>query len=54
MQLEGLTNSSTISTNEKNAQGGVHITSEDKADLKAFLLSLSDSSLINNPDFWNQ
>ncbi|HAT67182.1 MAG TPA: cytochrome-c peroxidase, partial [Flavobacteriaceae bacterium] len=34
-------------------EGGVHLSEEDKADLKAFLLSLSDPSFINNPDFQN-
>ena len=32
-------------------QGGVQLTPEEKADLKAFLLALTDSSFINNPDF---
>lgn len=31
--------------------GGVDLTPQEKADLKAFLLALTDSSLINNPDF---
>jgi cytochrome c peroxidase len=33
------------------ASGGVQLSAQDKADLKAFLLSLSDDSFINNPDF---
>ena len=32
-------------------QGGVQMTPQEKADLKAFLLSLTDSSFINNPDY---
>jgi cytochrome c peroxidase len=49
---EGLVYSPTIDPLMKAiARGGVHLTEEDKADLKAFLLSLSDSSFINNPDF---
>jgi cytochrome c peroxidase len=38
---------------KKVGEGGVHLSEEDKADLKAFLLSLSDPSFINNPDFQN-
>ncbi len=49
---EGLVFSETIDPLMKNvAEGGAHLTEEDKADLKAFLLSLSDPSFINNPDF---
>jgi len=52
---EGLQSSSTIDPlMKKVAQGGVHLTEQDKADLKAFLLSLSDYEFINNPDFQNQ
>ena len=52
---EGLQNSATIDPlMKKVAEGGVHLTPEDKADLKAFLLTLSDPSFINNPDFQNQ
>ena len=29
------------------------LTDQDKADLKAFLLTLSDQSFVNNPDFSN-
>lgn len=48
----GLTNSSTIDPLMKKVnQGGVNLNPQDKADLKAFLLSLSDPSFINNPDF---
>jgi cytochrome c peroxidase len=36
---------------KKVKQGGVNITNKDKADLKAFLLSLSDNDFINNPNF---
>jgi len=51
---EGLQNSPTIDPlMKKVAQGGVHITTQEKADLKAFLLSLSDYEFINNPDFQN-
>lgn len=49
---EGLVYSPTIDPLMKTiAAGGVHLTEPDKADLKAFLLSLSDASFINNPDF---
>lgn len=52
---EGLQNSSTIDPlMKKVAQGGVHLSAQDKADLKAFLLSLSDYEFINNPNFLNQ
>lgn len=51
---EGLKNSSTIDPlMKKVAQGGVGLIQQDKADLKAFLLTLSDSQFINNPDFIN-
>ena len=49
---EGLVYSPTIDPLMKAiSRGGVHLTEPDKADLKAFLLSLSDPSFINNPDF---
>lgn len=49
---EGLVFSETIDPLMKAvAQGGVQLSEEDKADLKAFLLSLSDPEFINNPDF---
>ena len=49
---EGLVYSVTIDPLMKAVnEGGVHLSPEDKADLKAFLLSLSDESFINNPDF---
>ena len=52
---EGLKNSATIDPlMKKVAQGGVGLTDKDKADLKAFLLSLSDYEFINNSDFTNQ
>ena len=52
---EGLKNSSTIDPlMKKVAQGGVGLTDQDKADLKAFLLTLSDFEFINNPVFLNQ
>ena len=49
---EGLQNSPTIDPLMKNlSQGGVQLSTEDKADLKAFLLTLSDPSFVNNTDF---
>jgi cytochrome c peroxidase len=49
---EGLVYSPTIDPLMKAvSRGGVQLTESDKADLKAFLLSLSDPSFINNPDF---
>ena len=36
---------------KKVSQGGVQLSAQDKADLKAFLLSLSDTEFISNPDF---
>jgi cytochrome c peroxidase len=49
---EGLQNSSTIDPlMKKIAEGGVQLSDEDKADLKAFLLTLSDSSFVDNPEF---
>ena len=49
---EGLQFSETIDPLMKQvAQGGVQLSDQDKADLKAFLLTLSDPSFINNPDF---
>lgn len=51
---EGLQNSPTIDPLMKAVNdGGVHITDDEKTDLKAFLLSLSDDEFINNPDFQN-
>jgi cytochrome c peroxidase len=51
---EGLQNSPTIDPLMKQiAQGGVQLSDQDKADLKAFLLSLSDPSFVNNPAFQN-
>jgi cytochrome c peroxidase len=51
---EGLQNSTTIDPLMKQInQGGVQLTTQEKADLKAFLLSLSDSSFISNPNFQN-
>jgi cytochrome c peroxidase len=51
---EGLQDSPTIDPLMKQIeQGGVQLTAQEKADLKAFLLSLSDPSFINNPDFQN-
>ncbi len=49
---EGLQNSSTIDPLMKQIdQGGVQLSDQDKSDLKAFLLTLSDPSFINNSDF---
>ena len=49
---EGLQNSPTIDPLMKNIdQGGAQLSAEDKASLKAFLLTLTDESFINNPDF---
>jgi cytochrome c peroxidase len=49
---EGLQRSSTIDPLMKNIDnGGVQLSDEDKADLKAFLLSLSDASFVNNSNF---
>jgi cytochrome c peroxidase len=49
---EGLVYSETIDPLMKTvAAGGVHLTEQDKADLKAFLLTLSDPSFISNPNF---
>lgn len=51
---EGLKTSSTIDPlMKKVAQGGVGLTSQDKTDLKAFLLTLSDYEFISNPNFIN-
>ena len=51
---EGLQNSVTIDPLMKNIDaGGVQLSDQDKADLKAFLLSLSDPSFINNIAFQN-
>ena len=49
---EGLVYSETIDPLMKSVpQGGVQLSESDKADLKAFLLSLSEPGFINNPDF---
>lgn len=51
---EGLQNSPTIDPLMKKVdQGGVQLSTQDKADLKAFLLTLSDPSFLTNPDFTN-
>ena len=48
----GVTISSTIDPlMELQANGGSNLTPSEKADLKAFLLTLSDSEFINNPQF---
>ncbi|WP_397364364.1 cytochrome-c peroxidase [Olleya sp. R77988] len=48
----GLQNSPTVdSLMKKVDEGGVNLSAQDKADLKAFLLSLSDPSFINNPTY---
>lgn len=49
---EGLQNSSTIDPLMKKIdEGGVQLTPQEKADLKAFLLTLSDPSFLDNPVF---
>lgn len=49
---EGLQNSPTVDPLMKKVdQGGVQLSAQDKADLKAFLLTLSDSSFTTNPNF---
>ncbi len=49
---EGLKNSPTIDPlMKKVSSGGVQLTTQEKTDLKAFLLSLSDSEFISNPAF---
>ncbi len=49
---EGLVNSPTIDPLMKSVnKGGVQLTENEKTDLKAFLLSLSDDEFINNPSF---
>lgn len=51
---EGLKDSPTVDPLMKKVdEGGVQLTTQEKADLKAFLLSLSDPSFINNPEFQN-
>lgn len=52
---DGLVFSETIDPlMKKVAEGGVDLTLQDKADLKAFLLTLSDPTFLTNPDFLNQ
>ncbi len=49
---EGLQNSPTIDPlMKKVSQGGVQLSPQEKMALKAFLLTLSDTTFINNPDF---
>ena len=49
---EGLQSSPTIDPLMKQVnQGGVQLSAKDKADLKAFLLTLSDDDFVNNPAF---
>ena len=51
----GLQNSPTIDPLMKKVeQGGVNLSAQEKSDLKAFLLSLSDPEFITNSDFQNQ
>ncbi len=51
---EGLVYSETIDPLMKFvAQGGSHLTPEEKTDLKAFLLSLSEDGFTTNPNFQN-
>ena len=52
---EGLQASSTIDPLMKKVnQGGIQLSNEDKTNLKAFLLSLSDYEFIENQDFKNE
>ena len=49
---EGLKQSNTIDPLMKKVnQGGVQLSTQEKADLKAFLFSLTDYDFINNPAF---
>ena len=49
---EGLNNSPTIDPlMKKVVDGGVQLTPNEKANLKAFLLSLSDVEFTNNPEY---
>lgn len=49
---EGLVYSEYVHPLMKNVnRGGVHLTDEQKADLKAFLLTLTDHELTSNPDY---
>ena len=49
---EGLVFSETIDPLMKAVdEGGVQLSDEDKADLKAFLLTLSEPGFTTNPDF---
>jgi len=49
---EGLQPSATIDPLMKKVnQGGVGLSLQEKANLKAFLLSLSDPDFVNNPAF---
>ena len=49
---EGLKKSATIDPLMKNIdKGGVQLSTQDKADLKVFLLTLSDNDFIENPTF---
>lgn len=51
---EGLQNSATVDPLMKKVdEGGVHLSTQEKADLKAFLLTLTDHEFITNPDFQN-
>ncbi len=51
---DGLQHSPTIDPLMKNVdQGGVQLSAQDKADLKAFLLTLTDNDFVNNPLFQN-
>jgi cytochrome c peroxidase len=51
----GLVNSPTIDPLMKKVnQGGVQLSTQEKASLKAFLLTLTDEEFVNNPNFSNQ
>jgi cytochrome c peroxidase len=49
---EGLVNSEYVHPLMKQSnEGGIHLTQQQKADLKAFLLTLTDQELITDPNF---
>ncbi len=51
---EGVQNSETIDPLMKNVhEGGIRLTDDEKSDLIAFLLTLSDSTFITNPEYSN-
>ncbi len=49
---DGLVNSPYVHPLMKQAHdGGVHLTEQEKEDLKAFLLTLNDHELLNDPEY---